>query len=166
MMSIDQYKTLVDAYFEATTTEEEEEKLKLFLITPQAQDPSFDEIKAVMGLTTMLKRKSQNNQCTKEASNRVLTTSIPATSHQFLPKRQLMRWAAVVVLSLSVLAPAAMMWGLSDSDECEAYIDGKKITDQAVVLQQMHTTMSQTLQGDLQNEPAKQLRDLFSTPQQ
>lgn len=59
-----------------------------------------------------------------------------------------------------------MMWGLSDSDECEAYIDGKKITDQAVVLQQMHTTMSQTLQGDLQNEPAKQLRDLFSTPQQ
>lgn len=166
MMSIDQYKALVDAYFEASITEEEEENLKLFLCTPQAQDSSFDEIKAVMGLATMLKRKSQNNQRTKETSNRELITSIPATSLQFLPKRQLMRWAAVVVLGLSVLTPTTIMWGGADNDECEAYIDGKKITDQAVVLQQMHTTMLQTLQGDLQNEPAEQLRDLFSTPQQ
>ena len=36
MMSIDQYRALVEAYFEASTTEEEEEKLKLFLCSSEA----------------------------------------------------------------------------------------------------------------------------------
>ena len=47
MNTIDKYKQLVERYFEATTTEEQEDKLRAFLATPQADDASFDEIKAV-----------------------------------------------------------------------------------------------------------------------
>ena len=59
MNTIDKYKQLVERYFEATTTEEQEERLRDFLTTPQADDAYFDEIKAVLGLTTVLRRRNQ-----------------------------------------------------------------------------------------------------------
>ena len=159
MMSIDQYRALVEAYFEASTTEEEEEKLKLFLCSSEAQDPSFDQIKAVMGLTTMLQRRIRINQYKSDKSQSELTTCKQS-------RRQLMRWAAVIILSLSVLTPSVVMWGLSDNDECVAYIDGRKITDEQIVIEEMHHTMEETLQDTPDNQPALLLRDLFSTPQQ
>lgn len=166
MMSIDQYRALVEAYFEASTTEEEEEKLKLFLCSSEAQDPSFDQIKAVMGLTTMLQRRIRINQHKSGKSPSELTTCKQEVSLLSESRRQLMRWAAIIILSLSVLTPAVVMWGLSDNDECVAYIDGRKITDEQIVIEEMHHTMEETLQDTPENQPALLLRDLFSTPQQ
>ena len=40
---------LAEKYFEAETSDEEERQLKLFLCSAKAQDPAFDELKAVMG---------------------------------------------------------------------------------------------------------------------
>ena len=46
-----QWKELAERYFEAETTEAEEEALARFLATPAAQGKEFDELRAVMGYT-------------------------------------------------------------------------------------------------------------------
>ena len=46
-----QWKELAERYFEAETTETEEEALARFLATPAAQGKEFDELRAVMGYT-------------------------------------------------------------------------------------------------------------------
>ena len=40
---------LVEKYFDALTTQQEEQELKKFLVTPAADAQCFNEIKAVMG---------------------------------------------------------------------------------------------------------------------
>ena len=45
-----QWKELAERYFEAETTEAEEEALARFLATPAAQGKEFDELRAVMGV--------------------------------------------------------------------------------------------------------------------
>ena len=47
--TISQWKELARRYFEAETTEAEEEALARFLATPAAQGKEFDELRAVMG---------------------------------------------------------------------------------------------------------------------
>lgn len=44
-----QWKELAARYFEAETTDAEEEALARFLVTPAAQGKEFDELRAVMG---------------------------------------------------------------------------------------------------------------------
>lgn len=44
-----QWKELANRYFEAETSEVEEEALARFLATPAAQGKEFDELRAVMG---------------------------------------------------------------------------------------------------------------------
>jgi len=44
------WEQLAERYFQAETTEEEEQQLRRFLCSSQAQDPRFDEIRATMSL--------------------------------------------------------------------------------------------------------------------
>lgn len=54
---------LAEKYFEAETSDEEERQLKLFLCSAEAQDPAFDELKAVMGYLAVGKsRYRQQNE--------------------------------------------------------------------------------------------------------
>lgn len=166
MTTLDQYKQWTEAYFEATTSEEQEKALKLFLATPEAADPFFDEIKALMGVTAVIRRKERKSQSTvtQENSAKYLVRHSKAYSPSL--KRQMMRWAAVLILGIAVLTPTLMRWQPWDNEDCVAYIDGKKTTDPKVVLQEMRNTMANTLQEDASDDAALQLRDLFSTPQQ
>lgn len=44
------WEQLAERYFQAETTEEEEQQLRRFLCSSQTQDPRFDEIRATMSL--------------------------------------------------------------------------------------------------------------------
>lgn len=165
MITLDQYKQWTEAYFEATTSEEQEMALKLFLATPEAADPFFDEIKAVMGVAAMIRRKEINPQDTVAQVNSLNRLVRRSKYSSLSVKRQMMRWAAVFILGFAVLTPTLMHWQPWDNEDCVAYIDGKKTTDPKIVVQQMRRTMANTLQEDATDDATLQLRDLFSTPQ-
>ncbi|MBQ8061009.1 MAG: hypothetical protein IJ205_03580 [Bacteroidales bacterium] len=40
---------MIERYFEATLSEEEETALKAFLVSPEGQAPEYDDVRAVMG---------------------------------------------------------------------------------------------------------------------
>ena len=51
---------------------------------------------------------------------------------------------------------------VESSDECVAYVYGKKYTDQQTVMAGMKRTMGEMTEDNTQNEIEKQLNDLFS----
>jgi len=73
---------------------------------------------------------------------------------------------------IALFAAASLLIGIStmtirylnveSSDECVAYIYGKKYTDQQTVLAEMKHTMGEMTEDNAQNEIEQQLNDLFS----
>ena len=99
--TIPQWKELARRYFEAETTEAEEEALARFLATPAAQVKEFDELRAVMGYA---------------ATGRALY------GRRRTRGMRLRYYAAAAVAGLIVLTTA---WQLTKSaDVCVAYING------------------------------------------
>ena len=166
MNTIDKYKQLVERYFEATTTEEQEERLWVFLTTPQADEAYFNEIKAVLGLTTILRCRNQQISSSALSSSSEEEQSNRASTMILHPWKPMLRWAAVAILGFSIVTAAMVGWKATNSDECIAYINGKEVTNPQEVLQQMQKTMTETLQDDSEEQSVLLLRDFFATPQQ
>ena len=110
MNTIDKYKQLVERYFDATTTEEQEDKLRAFLTTPQADDAYFDEIKAVLGLTTVLRRRNQQISSSALSSSSEEEQSNRARTMILRPWKPMLRWAAVAILGFSIVTAAVVGW--------------------------------------------------------
>ena len=166
MNTIDKYKQLVERYFDATTTEEQEERLRDFLTTPQADDVYFDEIKAVLGLTTVLRRRKQQTSSSTHSSSNEKEQSKRAHTIILRPRKPMLHWAAVVIFGFSIVTAAVVGWKATNSDECIAYINGEEVTNPQEVIQQMQKTMTETLQDDSEEQSVLLLRDFFATPQQ
>ena len=139
--TIAEWLELVEKYFDALTTRQEEEELKKFLATPAADAQCFNEIKAVMGYfsSQKAKKKKQRSKIQKIA-----------------------RWsiaAAVVALA------ATFAWNGSSNEEniCIVYVNGIKYTDEAVVMKEMQQTFH--MMGCTAEEYSieGQLNDMFNT---
>ena len=71
---------------------------------------------------------------------------------------------------IAIFAAASLLIGISmvhvlkveSSDECVAYVYGKKYTDQQTVMAEMKRTMGEMTEDNTQNEIEQQLNDLFS----
>lgn len=140
-----QWLQLIERYFEATITDDEEQQLKQFLASPHSNSPQYDEIKAVMGFLSIGKR--YNNQPKKRHTigiNRVL------------------RWSVAAAVAIGIIGTAAIQLN-NDNDICIAYINGKKYTDEAIVLAQMQSTMQQINKGIEEHSLEHQLGNMFRT---
>lgn len=141
--SIESWRRLIDRYFEAETTEEEERQLRLFLQTKEAEDEEFDEIKAVMGF--LVTGKALQNPEKRKG------VRFPAV-----------RWVAAAVFFL--LAGGAA-WQAIDRRQniCVAYIYGKKCTDTHEVMSQLRLSFCQVQHGEEDVTVESQLNDIFQT---
>lgn len=73
---------------------------------------------------------------------------------------------------IAIFAAASLLIGISmmtvhllkveSSDECVAYVYGKRYTDQQTVMAEMKRTMGEMTEDNTQNEIEQQLNDLFS----
>ena len=73
---------------------------------------------------------------------------------------------------IAIFTAASLLIGISmvivhilkveSSDECVAYVYGKKYTDQQIVMAEMKRTMGEMTEDNTQNEIEQQLNDLFS----
>jgi hypothetical protein len=138
--STEEWLTLIERYYDALTTPQEEELLKKFLAAPEADAPCFDEIKATLAYFAVSKQTHKKKRTVK----RILTRSIAAA-------------AAILIAIISV-------WQAdNEQDICIAYINGRIVTDEAVVMQQMHSTMALISQTTEEYTIEKQLSNMFNT---
>lgn len=141
--SSEEWMDLVEKYFEAETSNEEENLLKRFLATSEADNKKYDEIKAVMGFTTFGKRINSK----KNVKRRHL---------------DLYKWSAAALIGGII---AIGIWQISDRSQniCIAYIEGEKCTNSQEVMMQLKLSLDQV--NPENEEPAieKQIESIFST---
>lgn len=136
-MTQDYWKELVERYFEAETTPEEELALREFLA--RTDDPAFDEARAVLGYAA-----AQRSRRATRASARTMAGVLVAAASL----------ALVAILGHSLTTRPA--------DTCIIYAYGEKNTDTETVINDMNQTLAD-LFGDNQGpDVTAQLTELFN----
>lgn len=147
--SQEDWEKLIERYFEAETSSEEELQLRAFLVTQEADKPAFDEVKAVMGFLCTGKRLHLKQQ--EQAMHKHRLTLI----HRRL---------SIAAVAICLLGSA--LWFLNarqDEDVCVAYINGVKCTDVEVVMSQMHQSIERVHSTEEDVTMKDQLHDMMQT---
>lgn len=136
---------LAEKYFEAETSDEEERQLKLFLCSAEAQDPAFDELKAVMGYLAV--GKSRYRQQNEKRSS-----------------FQAWKWRSIAaVFFCCLLSGSLYVLRQQERNQCIAYINGQRCTDSGLVLSHMRLSMNQVSQDTEDFTVESQLESLFDS---
>ena len=120
---------LSEKYFDAQTTDEEEDALAQFLASDAANDTAFNEVKAVMGFLSTGRSIAQKAKEKKKRTTAIQWASIAACT------------AAIAILGTSIALHATQATPGS-KDIYYAYIDGKEYIDEEFVMQHMLATMN------------------------
>ena len=140
---------IVNRYFEAETTEEEERLLKRFLAS--------DEARAVMGVFATARSSFLSTQRESEcASSR---TTVPESSA--LSPQKTIKWLSVAA---AVVLAVGLWWHWSERPTYYACIDGVETTNRKEVVEAMHRSM-ENVQQDVETEDiiSKQLGEMFNS---
>ena len=143
--TIEEWSTLVEQYFDATLTDDEEKQLRLFLASDASSSPIFDEAKAVIGYIATVKAHKQQGKTRKR--NSIIG--------------QIARYSAAAAIIGAIIV--GIRYNSTPSEICVAYIDGKRYTDRATVLAQMHKAMAHVSNNTIQYSAQQQLSDIFGT---
>ncbi|MCR8892536.1 hypothetical protein [Bacteroides sp. ET336] len=136
-----QWKELAERYFEAQTTDVEEEALARFLATPASQGKEFDEVRAVMGFVAT-GRAIHNRQRTR---------------------RVRLRYYAAAAAITGVLALTAVWQVAERTNVCVAYINGERYTDKEIVFSEAMKSIDKVRHDLPQETVQEQLSDIFQT---
>ncbi len=136
-----QWKELAERYFEAQTTDVEEEALARFLATPASQGKEFDELRAVMGFVAT-GRAIHNRQRTRGVRFRYYATAAAITG---------------------VLALTAVWQMAARTNVCVAYINGERYTDKEIVFSEAMKSIDKVRHDLPQETVQEQLSDIFQT---
>lgn len=136
-----QWKELAERYFEAQTTDVEEEALARFLATPASQGKEFDELRAVMGFIAT-GRAIHNRQRTRGVR---------------------LRYYAAAVAITGVLALTAVWQVAQRTNVCVAYINGERYTDKEIVFSEAMKSIDKVRHDLPQETVQEQLSDIFQT---
>ena len=142
---------IVEKYFYATTTPEEEKALRAFLATDESNTADFNEIKAVIGYLSTAKAVESG----KYHKKRTYTIS----------RR---RWMGVAA-TIAIIATIGIAGRWTDNDtrttDREIYIaciNGKEYNDKEIALNQMHQAMEMICSTTKGNDIEKQITSMFS----
>ncbi len=115
---------LIDAYFECTATDADERLLRHALAQCPWTGSDIDEARVTMGFASVGMALEQR---ARKAHHR----------------RAMWRAAAAAVVAVAVVAGALVHVGLgSKADECIAYVNGQKVTNQEQVMQMVRGNLS------------------------
>lgn len=134
--------SMTQRYFEAETTEEEEQALRRF--AAQTDDADFSELQAVLGFGAMGRKLSVSQH------------------RKFSRPYAFVGMAASVLLVLGLTLFYSLGNQTSDTG-CVAWVKGEQITDPAQVMALMHSTVG-TIDFCMENnDPVEeQLREMFA----
>ena len=128
---------IIERYFEATLSEEEEAALKAFLASPEGQGPEYDEVRAVMGY---------------------FATGRSRRFGSFGKLRNRTRRLIAVAASLVILVTLGVNI-YNKSNICVSFVDGKKVTDKEVVMNDVDNILADLLSDRISME--EQLNEFF-----
>ena len=157
---------IVNRYFKAETTEEEERLLKRFLASDEAQGAEFDEARAVMGVFATARSSSLSSS--RESEDSASRTTVPessALSPQSTTIRSTLssslKWLSVAA---AVVLAVGLWWHWSERPTYYACIDGVETTNRKEVVEAMHRSM-ENVQQDVETEDiiSKQLGEMFNS---
>ena len=127
---IEYWLALSEKYFDALTTNEEEKALAQFLASSTANDPAFNEIKAVMGyLSTGRSIVQKAKKKARRIGNVIQWASVAACI------------AIMVAVGTSIFKQKTLP-ATENREIFYACIDGKEYTDEEFVMQYMLATMN------------------------
>lgn len=144
--SREEWLRLIDKYFEAETSEEEELELKLFLASPESADDCFNETKAVLGYISTGKRLEKE----RNARNRLYMS--PAV----------FKIAAAIILCC-IVSVSLLISNYRSSNQCLVYINGKIYTDSETVLTEMQSSIERIKSGTEDLRMENQIKDLIDS---
>jgi hypothetical protein len=142
-MMMERIDEMIERYFEATLSEEEETALKAFMASPEGQAPEYDEVRAVMGYF---------------ATGRSLNLSKGRWPGSFGRLRNRTRRLIAVAASLAILVTLGVNL-YNKSNICVSIVDGKRITDKEVVMNDVDNILADVLSDRTGME--EQLSDIF-----
>lgn len=144
----DQYwEMLIQRYFEAETTEAEENELRSFLSTSPGLDSRYDEVRVVMGYLAV--GRSLNKKKMARRPSRMIRT---------------MRHVGVAASLALMIGFVSFYWSdlISERESYVAYVDGNKITDHAIVSQLMQESFAGVGIGEAESDAEAQLLEMFT----
>lgn len=143
--SREEWLNLIERYFEAETSEEEELALKLFLASPESADECFNEIKAVLGYVSVGK------QLNKEKKNRKIYLTPSAY-----------KIAAAIVLCC-IVSVSLLISNYKAKNECLVYINGEMYTDSEMVFSEMQNSIERIKSETEDLRMENQIKDLIES---
>lgn len=143
---------LMERYFEAETSEQEEKVLKQFITSPAGASVQFNELRAVMGLAAFGKqmKHGQSQNLVSKHRNRSYRTVT------------LLRWSVAAVLCIA-FGVSLSVYNFRQENQCIAYIHGQKITDSQQVIAAMHCSLADVGAPTETPSVETQLNDIFQT---
>lgn len=141
---LDYWRSLAERYYEAETTDAEENELKRFLATDLSVE--FDDLRAVMGYAVVGKRMCH-------ASSSVKTRKITMQGRPVV-------WIAAACVA-AVLVVTTVLNVRSDNEYMVAYVDGQRTTDPNVVMAMMQNTMADMYADNGSVDIESQMADMF-----
>lgn len=140
--TVNEWRKMIGRYFDAQTSDEEESALKRFLVSPEAAGREFDEARAVLGFATVGRRLCHARRRTAL-------------------RRRITGYSAAASVALVI---AFSGWAVySSRNQCVAYINGVKCTDEDVVMAEMRRSMQEMGATASSADIGATLGDMFET---
>lgn len=146
-----EWDALIERYFDALTSPEEEAALRRFLTSPEAAAPKYDEVRAVMGFLAVGRRVHAPAAAAAE----------PRHGKRRLALRLRVAAAAAAVAAIGLGVALTAPWTDGNDDACVAYVGGKRVTDTEAVMTQMRQSMADVARPDDEPTIEQQLGDMF-----
>ena len=142
-------RRLADRYLNAETSREEEDWLLGFLLSPAGAASEWDGLRAVLSFTAMGRQRAEQ---------------------QVLRHRPRWKTASVAAVVVGLAVGAGFLWhelrlaSTAQSDQCIAYVGGKRITDGEKVMSLMRESLSEMATNSETDIVGEQLSDILQTP--
>lgn len=165
---------LMERYFEAQTSEQEEEALKRFAASPLADGPAFEPLRATLAMAAYATgRAGFQPACAGKASfqpayagKASFQPALPQPKNRkhrptllLAPLRHVALWAGVTLLGATVYHLAT-----PPDEACIAYIHGTRTTSSEAVMQAMLNTVEVVGEPEGADDMEQLMNDMLTTP--
>ncbi len=135
---------MIERYFEATLSEEEETALKAFLASPEGQAPEYDDVRAVMGYfaagcSVEILRSRPLSQ-----NDKIHAPVILSETKDLRHRSPLWRRVAAIAASLTIIVTLGVSL-YNKNNVCVTFVDGRKVTDKEIVMNDVDNILADLL---------------------
>ena len=135
---------MIERYFEATLSEEEETALKAFLASPEGQAPEYDEVRAVMGYFAAGRSVEILRSRPLPQNDKIHAPVILSETKDLRHRSPLWRRVAAIAASLTIIVTLGVSL-YNKNNVCVTFVDGRKVTDKEIVMNDVDNILADLL---------------------